>query len=111
MKRKEAKERVRREPQRIGEVLADLLARRGYAQLAAQEELNKAWGTVVGNLEKFSKPIDVKRGVMHVLVSNSVVMQELTFRKNELIPAMATELPDHKIKDLRFRIGVIADQK
>lgn len=96
-----------RDPQKIGDVITDLLARRGYAQVAAHEECQEAWRTVVGKMEKFSRTSEVKRGVLHVIVSNSVVMQELTFRKRELIQSMATELPEHKIKDIRFRVGAI----
>jgi len=44
---------------------------------------------------------------LQVIVSNSVVMQELTIRKTELLTAIVAELPDYKIKDLRFRVGSI----
>lgn len=96
-----------RGPQKLSNVLADLMAQRGYAQLAASEECNAAWMTVVGSLDKFTKATDVKRGILQVLVSNSVVMQELTFRKPELLAAMTDALPNHNIKDLRFRVGSI----
>lgn len=95
----------KRDPQKIGEVLTDLLARRGYAQISAHEECQEAWQSVVGSMEKFSRATEVKRGVLQVVVSNSLVMQELTFRKPELIAAMAKALPTHKIKDVRFRVG------
>lgn len=106
--RKDAKRPTTRDPQKIGDVVSDLLARRGYAQVAAQEECNRAWSTVVGKLGKFSKATEVKRGVLQVIVTNSVVMQELTFRKPELITTISSELPNHQIKDLRFRVGVIS---
>ena len=96
-----------RGPRKLSNILADLMAQRGYAQIAANEECNEAWKKVVGSLEKFTRAVDVKRGILHVLVSNSVVMQELTFRKPELVTAMKSALPDHNIKDLRFRVGSI----
>ena len=94
-------------PQKIGDVLTDLLAQRGYAQVATHEALRKGWSAVVGNLEKFTRVADVKRGTLHVIVTNSVVMQELTFRQQELTLAVSEQLPDHKIKEIRFRIGSI----
>ena len=100
-------DRKDRGPQKLSNVLAQLMAQRGYAQIGADEECREAWKSVVGNLEKFSRATEVKRGVLSVIVSNSVVMQELTFRKSELIAAMADALPNYKIKDLRFRIGSI----
>ena len=101
-------ERPRRDPQRISDVLTDLMATRGYAQLSANQECNEAWKSVVGNIHKLSRATEVKRGVLHVVVSNSVVMQELTFRKQELIPALDAALPSHQVKDVRFRVGTIS---
>ena len=103
-----AQDRPKRDPQKVGDVIADLFAQRGYAQIAASEECNEAWRAVVGNLQQLSRATEVKRGVLHVLVSNSVVMQELTFRKQELIPALDAALPNYHIKDLRFRVGSIS---
>ena len=100
--------RPRRDPQALGDVLADLMARRGYAQVSAHEECRKAWEETVGNLTQFTRATELKRGVLQVVVTNSVVMQELVFRKSELLVAVSKKLTNHKIKDLRFRIGEIA---
>lgn len=94
-------------PKKIGDVLTDLLAQRGYAQVASQEELQQGWSSAVGSLQKFTRAIEVKRGTLHVVVSNSVVMQELTFRKQDLVRLMAEALPDHNIKELRYKVGTI----
>lgn len=101
-------ERPKRDPRKVGDVISDLMAQRGYAQLATNQECQDAWRTVVGKLQHLSRATEVKRGVLHVVVSNSVVMQELTFRKQELIPALDAALPNHQIKDLRFRVGSIS---
>ena len=97
-----------REPQRIGDVLTDLLARRGYGQITSQEDCQAAWRVAVGDLAEFSLATVVKRGVLQVVVGNSVVMQELTFRKPELVARMASALPKHRIKDMRFKVGKIS---
>lgn len=94
-------------PKKIGDVLTDLLAQRGYAQVASQAALQQGWSDVVGNLDKFTRVSEVKRGTLHVIVTNSVVMQELTFRKQDLTNAMAENLPDHNINEIRFRVGSI----
>ena len=104
-KKKQSPEK--RGPQKIRDVITDLMARRGYAQVEAHEECREAWQKVVGDLKRFSRATEVKRGVLYVMVSNSVVMQELTFRKQELVDAMATALPDHRISDIRFRVGAV----
>lgn len=94
-------------PIKIGDILSDLMAQRGYAQVASQAELQQGWKEVVGKLGKFTRVVEVKRGKLHIIVTNSVVMQELTFRKQELVQSMADALPDHKIKEIRFRVGSI----
>ena len=104
---KDKQPQKRRGPQKIGDVITDLMARRGYAQEAAHEECRRAWQETAGNLQKFSRATEVRRGVLQVLVSNSVVMQELTFRKQELVDAMALALPNHRIRDIRFRVGAV----
>ena len=96
------------EPQQIGEVLTDLLAQRGYVQVSSHEDCREAWRLAVGGLEQFSRATEVKRGILEIVVSNSVIVQELTYRKVELISVMAAALPKHNIKGLRFRVGKIS---
>ncbi len=98
----------RRRIQRMGDVLANLLARRGYARVESTSAEAKAWGEVAG--ERFaphSRPGNVRRGVLEVLVRSSAVMQELMFEKKRLLRDLAKQLPERKIRDLRFRVGVI----
>jgi hypothetical protein len=49
----------------------------------------------------------IRRGVLEVLVGNSAVLQELTFQKKHLLDKIVAALPDQKIRDVRFRIGVV----
>ena len=98
----------RAEPRKIADVLTDLFARRGYAQVRAGSDCQEAWGKIVGDLQKFSHAGEVKRGVLYVIVSNSVIMQELTFRQQELITELQRRLPQHRITALRFRLGNVA---
>ena len=99
------RESAKRDPRRIADVLSDLLSQRGYAQVRTSEDCQAAWSKVVGDLSKFTFAGDVKRGVLQVTVSNSVILQELTFRKRELIEEVAQALPSHRIRDVRFRLG------
>ena len=96
---------TRRDPRKIADVLTDLFAQRGYAQVGASQDCQQAWARIIGDLAKFTHATEVRRGVLQVIVSNSVVMQELTFRKQDLITELGRALPHHQIKDLRFRLG------
>ena len=95
-------------PQRIADTLSTLMARRGYAQLESAGERDEAWKVVAGpQMAPHSRLGNIRRGVVEVTVCNSAVLQELTFRKTELIQKMSTALPDQKIRDMRFRIGTL----
>jgi predicted nucleic acid-binding Zn ribbon protein len=96
-------------PQRIGSIVADLIARRGYARVIAATTCAEAWATAAGpQLGKFSRPGAIKRGVLEVLVANSTMLQEVTYQKQALVQKLIELLPDEKIKDVKFRVGPIA---
>lgn len=97
-----------REPKRIADVVAQLVQRRGYAQVQAAREWDQAWQQAVG--ERFAKvtsPGVLKRGVLEVIVANSLLMQELGFDKERLLEAMQTALPEAGLKQIRFRVGKV----
>jgi predicted nucleic acid-binding Zn ribbon protein len=99
---------VSRGPQPIAETLSQLLARRGYAAVEAAGERDEIWSTVVGpRLAPYCRVGLVRRGVLEVIVANSVGLQELTMQKKSLLAKLVQALPDQKIRDLRFRIGAV----
>ena len=88
--------------------MAELMARRGYAQAQISDARCDAWNAVVGKeLAASTRAGNMRRGVFEVVVTNSIVMQELSFRKQELVGLLAKELPSENIVDVRFRIGTI----
>ncbi len=98
----------RKDPRKIADVLTDLFAQRGYAQVKAADDCQEAWAHIVGDLKSVSHAGEVKRGVLQVMVSNSVIMQELTFRQEEVVTKLQRMLPQHRITSVRFRVGSVA---
>ncbi|MCA9163541.1 MAG: DUF721 domain-containing protein [Pirellulaceae bacterium] len=96
-----------REPKKAADVVSGLLARRGYARVQSAGASLQAWQAAAGALAKKSRPGNVKRGVLEVIVANSIVLQELTFQKKRIVQRLAELLPDEKIRDVRFRVGAI----
>jgi predicted nucleic acid-binding Zn ribbon protein len=97
-----------RGPQGIGEVLAELMARRGFARVRSTAALEAAWRRAAGPLAaEHTRVGAVRRGKLEVLVAHSALVQELGFQKAAILTALANELPDERIDDLRFRVGVI----
>ena len=97
-----------RHPQAIAEILAGLLAKRGYARELGTEELSTAWKNAAGELlAKHTRVGEVKRGVLEIVVANSMFMQELTFQKQIVLDKLIALVPEQKIKNLRFKVGAI----
>jgi predicted nucleic acid-binding Zn ribbon protein len=97
-----------RKPKKIGDVVAQVINTRGYGRIQAIEKLDAAWQAAAGEaLARFSRPGQLKRGVFEITVGNSTIVQELTFQKQQILTALRRELPDTKIRDLRFRVGAI----
>ena len=97
-----------RVPRHVREVLRRHLSRRGYAQLQAVAELQSCWRSVVGpQWADDSRPGVLRRCVLEVLVRNSTVLQELTFRKRQLLQQLAENEQGLEFKNLKFRVGEI----
>jgi predicted nucleic acid-binding Zn ribbon protein len=95
-------------PKRIGNILAELMARRGYARERSGGVCAAAWSEAAGEaLAACTRATQVRRGVLEVLVSNSMMMQEIGFQKTELLQRLVDLLPDENIRDLKFRVGPI----
>ena len=97
-----------RGPQTIGNVLSELMSRRGYARIQSAAIYDAAWSEAAGPLaSKYTRPGQVRGGTLEVVVGNSTLMQELGFQKQDLLDALAKLLPNEGIKSLRFRVGNI----
>ena len=97
-----------RKPKTIANVLAQLITVRGYGRIQANADFGAAWINAVGPaLAKYTLPGRLRRGTLEITVANSMTVQELTFQKAELLAKLQTELPDAKIRDLKFRVGNI----
>ncbi len=97
-----------RGPQAISNILAELMARRGFAGVQSAAALEAAWRDAAGPYAaEYSRAGAIRRGKLEVLVANSTLVQELSFQKASLVAALNRSLPDHGIKDLRFRVGPI----
>ncbi len=96
------------QPKSVADVIAQLVQKKGYAQVRADRAHRDAWQAAAG--ERFAAVTEagaIRRGTLEVTAANSLVMQELTFEKERLLAAMQQTLPDAGIKQLRFKVGLI----
>ena len=97
-----------RGPRPIADVLAELMARQGFARVQSSAAFEAAWREAAGELaSRYSRAGRVRRGKLEVTVANSTVVQELVFRKPALLETLTGLLPEEKINDIRFRVGSI----
>ena len=88
---------------RLGDLLPHLLAKYGVHRRRNVEEINAAWKAAVGlPYDKVCRVIGLSRGTLEVTVPHPAFIQELSFRKTELLQSMQTALPDEKIKKIKF---------
>ena len=95
-------------PERIADILAQLMARRGFARVQGAEAYQSAWNEAAGPLgAQYGRVGQLKRSTLEVVVTNSALIQEFGFQKAAILGTLNRLLPDHNIKDLRFRLGAI----
>jgi predicted nucleic acid-binding Zn ribbon protein len=96
-------------PQSIGDVLAELMARKNFGRVRGAAAFETAWREAAGAMAaEYTRVGALRGGKLEVTVANSALVQELTFQKPELLKALRERLPEEKIRDLRFRVGVVS---
>jgi hypothetical protein len=81
------------------------MARRGYAQLAANEALQQAVAEVMGSqLATAFRVGNLRKGVLQIYATDSVTLQEMNFRKRAILKHLQQTFPDSKVIELRFRV-------
>jgi predicted nucleic acid-binding Zn ribbon protein len=95
-------------PQRINNILAELMAKRGFGRVLSTENYEAAWREAAGPLaSQYTRVGALKRGTLEILVANSALVQELTFQKDTLLECLKRLLPEEGIRGLRFRVGTL----
>src|SRR5688572_20275664 len=95
-------------PKPMRQVLSQLLAKKGYAQVQTAATCDAAWREAVGQtMAENTRAGSVRRGVLEVLVRNSATNQELAFQKTKIVKMLSKLVPEQQIRDLRCRVGTI----
>ena len=100
-------------PELLGEILSRLFTARGWGRKQERLRYEQAWAEAVG--EKSARQTRVgalRRGVLEVIVGNGVLLQELAhYQKRRLLEHLRKRLPGTTIHDIRFRAGVVEEEK
>ncbi len=96
----------KRGPVPIGNIIADLLSKRGLGRPQAANDIEEIWREAVGDaISPMTYCGKISQQKLNVVVTNSTVMQELVFRKHEIVKAFNKKTGTNLIRDIRFRIG------
>jgi predicted nucleic acid-binding Zn ribbon protein len=107
-RQREQRRHYARRPKKIADVLAQLITARGYGRIQAEADFTAAWQAAAGEaLARHTRPGRLRRGLLEITVTNSTVVQELTFQKQRILAELQAQVPDARIRDLRFRLGTI----
>jgi predicted nucleic acid-binding Zn ribbon protein len=85
-------------------VLEDLIRRFGLEGKLQEARLDRVWPQVVGPaIAAATRPVRVKNGVLLVQVKSSAWVQELNFRRRDILNRLASYLPSVHIRHIDFR--------
>jgi predicted nucleic acid-binding Zn ribbon protein len=94
------------DPTPLSAALAELIARKGLARVQGDAQLVTVWKQVVGEqVAAATRVISLQRGVFEIGVANSALLSDLaTFQKPALLLKLKSEFPQHKVRDIKFRL-------
>src|SRR5262245_54299776 len=94
------------EPQRLGTALAELIARRGYAQVRGDAQLQLAWAEAAGAVvARQTRAVAIRRGVLQVAVDHAPLLAELAgYYRQALVERLQEQHADLRIHDLKFKL-------
>ena len=90
---------------RIGDLVGAIMARRGYSQLTAQVELERAWHEAAGDkVHNHTRVGALRHGTLEILVDNPALLSELEgFEKQNLLDKLRANVRHTAIRALKFR--------
>ena len=89
----------------MGSLVSQLMSRKGYGQRTINESLQDSVRAAVGDAFASSVEVgNVRRGVLQVYVTDSVMLQELGFQKTSILKRIHQDHPQADVTDIRFRI-------
>jgi hypothetical protein len=96
-------------PELLSEVLSRLFLTRGWANTQQRLQLEQAWKQTVGEAVAQQTALgSFRRGVLEVIVGNTVLLQEISgFQQRTYLDGLARILGGPLVKELRLRVGKI----
>lgn len=98
----------RKEPARIGNVMAAFLDNHAPKTVANGLVLHSIWPKIVGaNMAKKTMPLKIIGKTLYLTVETSAWMEELKYLKEDIIKKINNDLKQEAVEDIVFRLGKI----
>jgi predicted nucleic acid-binding Zn ribbon protein len=90
----------------LKDLVPQLVTRLGLHVRRDADKINEAWNEAVGEpYMAVTRVRRITRGTLEIAVKHNAFAQELSFRKNELLAAMQSSVPDEQITRIKFVTG------
>lgn len=101
---KESGKRYCRVPEKVGEAVRDIMSAPGIRRMEFEWMLFSKWKEIAGEaIAEASTPVDIRDGVLHLRVDNSVWRTELHYMKADLIDKLNKIAGQRLISNILFR--------
>jgi len=100
------KDRKKRRPRKLGDVISDVLKQKGIQDRVAQATVIPEWPALVGpQIAKVTEPLSVTRqGTLFVAVTTNAWMTELSMMEPELLRRLNEKTGRLQITRIRWQI-------
>jgi predicted nucleic acid-binding Zn ribbon protein len=93
----------RKDPEKIGSIVENILAERGYLTICKEYEVVEAWPRIAGErLARVTECRNVENGILYVKVFTASWRQEITYFKRQLIKRIHEETGCTSIREIVF---------
>jgi predicted nucleic acid-binding Zn ribbon protein len=97
-------------PQRLGDILQDVLKEQGFETRVRQHRIMAYWEDFVGKeIAQRTRPTAIERGTLFVVVENNIWMHELHMLKDRLKDEINTRLGSKEVERIHLQIGRVKE--
>lgn len=94
----------RKNTEQVGAVIAQFFREMGLEKPMLEHRVVEAWPRLMGQLvQKYTKSIEVKNGVLYVQITSAALRQELFIARYHLVNKLNEEVGADIINDIRLR--------
>jgi predicted nucleic acid-binding Zn ribbon protein len=94
---------LRTRPEKLGSVVATVLAERGYLSVCREYDVMRSWRGIVGDrVAAATECTNVENGTLYVRVTSAAWRQEISYLKQEILASIRQKTSCTTIRDIVF---------